>query len=107
MNHPEFDHNTEPATMPTHLAFAQVASIHQLPLEEARSHCLMLMALLAAERERNHEAVQTITTQAIDLKNALQALSDRAETIANLERQIGCLETQVQELQRGGDRERT
>jgi len=100
MNHPEFDHNTEPATMPTHLAFAQVASIHQLPLEEARSHCLMLMALLAAERERNHEAVQTITTQAIDLKNALQALSE----IANLERQIRCLETQAEELKRGGDR---
>ena len=104
MNHPEFDHNTEPATMPTHLAFAQVASIHQLPLEEARSQCLMLMALLAAERERNHEAVQTITTQAIDLKNALQALSDRAETIAALERQIRCLQSQNEELQRGGDR---
>ena len=86
--------------MPPHLAFYQVASIHQLPLEEARSHCLMLMALLAAERERNHEAVQTITTQAIDLKNALQALSE----IANLERQIRCLETQAEELKRGGDR---
>jgi len=104
MNHPEFDRNTEPATMPTHLAFYQVASIHQLPLEEARSHCLMLMALLAAERERNYEAIQTITTQAIDLKNALQALSDRAETIGNLEQQIGCLKTQVEELERGGDR---
>ena len=104
MNHPEFDHNTEPATMPTHLAFAQVASIHQFSLEEARSHCLMLMALLAAERERNHEAVQTITTQAIDLKNALQALSDRAETIGNLERQIRCLQSQNEELKRGGDR---
>ena len=90
--------------MPPHLAFYQVASIHQLSLEEARSQCLMLMALIGAERERNHEAVQTITTQAIDLKNALQALSDRAETIANLERQIGCLETQAEELQRGGDR---
>jgi len=104
VNHPEFDHNTEPATMPTHLAFAQVASIHQFSLEEARSHCLMLMTLIGAERKRNHQAVQTITTQAIDLKNALQALTDRAQTIASLEQQIGCLETQIEELQRGGDR---
>jgi hypothetical protein len=64
----------------------------------------MLMALLGAERERNHQAVQTITTQAIDLKNALQALSDRAETIASLEQTDRVLETQVEELQRGGDR---
>jgi hypothetical protein len=51
----------------------------------------MLMALIGAERERNHQAIQTITTQAIDLKNALQALSDRAETIAALEQQIRVL----------------
>jgi archaellum component FlaC len=64
---------------------SQVDQIKELQSENLRQQ-LAIAALKAANDEQT------------------KALSDCAETIATLERQIRCLKTQVEELERGGDR---
>jgi len=60
--------------------------------------------LFEALRQTNQALNLEIVALRAALDQAHPTLADRAETIANLERQIGCLQTQIEELQRGGDR---
>jgi len=84
--------------MPPHLAFYQVANVHQFSAEQARSKVLELMAYLSAERERVGCCQRTIQTQAMALRDAREEITGLAQSIGLLEGEVRQLKQQNREL---------